>query len=159
MTWHHYKKWVSKILKLGYDIESSSYQDTTFKLNLQIINSDLPKIIALVVLAKFRDRIIEIEKVIEDLRAQNPMKYDLSEGHKFYEYRIVNFLMEAALGMTSKTVWSGEYQVIGGILIVQSNSEILCYHLIDFNKFRSYLKRECKLDNPSGLKMGYGSLF
>ena len=67
--------------------------------------------------------------------------------------------MEAALGMTSKTVCSGEYQVIGEILIVKPNAEILCYHLIDFNKFRSYLKRECKLDNPSGPKMGYGSLF
>ena len=33
--------------------------------------------------------------------------------------------MEAALGMTSKTVWSGEYQVIGEILIVKPNAEIL----------------------------------
>jgi len=156
---HKYINRISKILELGYEISFSSYEDTTFKLNLQIIDSDLPEIIALVVLAKFRDRIIKIEEVIKYLRSQNPMNYDLSEGHKFYEYRIVNFLMEAALGMTSKTVWSGEYQVIGGILIVKPNADILCYHLIDFNKFRSYLKRACKLDNPSGSKMGYGRLY
>ena len=156
---HKYINRISKILELGYEISFSSFEDTTFKLNLQIIDSDLPEIIALVVLAKFRDRIIVIEEVIEYLRLQNPMNYDLSEGHKFYEYRIVNFLMEAALGMTSKTVWSGEYQVIGGILIVKPNADILCYHLIDFNKFRSYLKRACKLDNPSGSKMGYGELY
>ena len=150
---------ISKILELGYHIKFSTYQDKIFKLNLQLIDSDLPKIIAAVVLAKFEHRIIKIEEVVKYLRSLNPMDYDLSEGHRFYEYRIVNFLMEAALGMTSKTAWSGDYQVIGGILIVKPDAEILCYHLIDFNKFRSYLKKACKVDNPSGSKMGYGFLF
>ena len=72
---------------------------------------------------------------------------------------MVNFLVEAALGMTSKTTWSGEYDVVGGILIVKQDSEILCYHLIDFNKFRTYLKNASKLDNPSGSKMGYGKVY
>jgi len=37
---------IAKISELGYGIKFSSFQDKTFKLNLQIIDSDLPKIIA-----------------------------------------------------------------------------------------------------------------
>jgi hypothetical protein len=61
--------------------------------------------------------------------------------------------------MTSKSVWSGEFQVIGGIIVIRPDAEILCYHLIDFNKFKKYLKNTSRIDNPSGSKMGYGSLY
>lgn len=158
-TGNKYIKRIKEIIASGYNIEFHSFQDKTFRLNLQIIDSDLPDIIAEAVLSKYRNKITKIEDVINFLHRTNPMMYDLSEGHKFYEYRIVNFLVEAALGMTSKTVWSGEYQVIGGIIIIKPNAETLCYHLIDFNKFKSYLKSSSRLDNPSGSKMGYGDLY
>ena len=45
------------------------------------------------------------------------------------------------------------------VCIVKPDSEILCYHLIDFNKFKHYLKTSARLDNPSGSKMGYGSVY
>lgn len=154
-----YIRRIAEIINSGYKIEFDSFEDKTFKLNLQIIDSHLPQIVSEIVLAKYRDKIAKIDDVINFLNNSNPMNYDLSEGHRFYEYRIVNFLVEAALGMTSKTVWSGQYQVIGGIIIVKPNAETLCYHLIDFNKFKAYLKNTSKLDNPSGSKMGYGSLY
>ncbi len=156
---HKYIDRIKRIIELGYQINFDSYQDDTFKLNLQIIDSDLPEIIAEIVLDKYVNRVINITEVIEKLNHENPMSYDLSQGHQFYEYRIINFLVEVALGMTSKTVWSGEYDVIGGIIIVKQDSEIVCYHLVDFNKFKTYLKNATKLDNPSGGKMGYGEVY
>ncbi len=158
-TGHKYIKRIKEIIDAGHNIEFHSYEDKTFKLNLQIIDSDLPAIIAEAVLSKYRNKITKIKDVIQFLNETNPMNYDLSEGHKFYEYRIVNFLVEAALGMTSKAVWSGEYQVIGGIIIIKPDAETLCYHLIDFNKFKGYLQSTSRLDNPSGSRMGYGNLY
>ena len=158
-TGHKYVKRIKELIDAGFNIEFHAYEDKTFKLNLQVIDSDMPQIMAEVVLSKYRNKITKIKDVIEFLRETNPMNYDLSEGHKFYEYRIVNFLVEAALGMTSKTTWSGEYQVIGGIIIIKPDAELLCYHLIDFNKFKSYLKNSSRLDNPSGSRMGYGSVY
>jgi type II restriction enzyme len=158
-TGHKYINRISKLTELGYFVEFDSYEDDTFKLNLQVIDSDLPKIIAHIVLDKYVSKITKITEVIEKIKTDNPMKYDLSQGHKFYEYRLVNFLVEAALGMTSKSVWSGKYDVVGGIIIVKPDAELLCYHLIDFNKFKHYLKSASRLDNPSGSKMGYGSVY
>ncbi|PNW27210.1 HpaII family restriction endonuclease [Formosa algae] len=158
-TGHKYIKRIAKLDQLGYKVNFDSYDDDTFKLNLQVIDSDLPKIIAHIVKDKYVNSVVKITDVIEKIRKDNPMNYDLSQGHKFYEYRLVNFLVEAALGMTSKSVWSGKYDVVGGIIIIKQDAEMLCYHLIDFNKFKQYLKNSARLDNPSGSKMGYGSVY
>lgn len=156
---HKYIKRISKLIELGYKINFDSYDDTTFELNLQVIDSDLPRIIAYIVKDKYVSSKIRMHDIIDKLTEDNPMNYDLSQGHKFYEYRLVNFLVEAALGMTSKSVWSGKYDIVGGIIIVKPNAEVLCYHLIDFNKFKQYLKNSSRLDNPSGSKMGYGTVY
>lgn len=156
---HKYIKRISKLRELGYKINFDSYDDKTFKLNLQVIDSDLPEIIAYIVKDKYVSSIVKMNEIIKKISIVNPMNYDLSQGHKFYEYRLVNFLVEAALGMTSKSVWSGKYDIVGGIIIIKPNAEMLCYHLIDFNKFKLYLKNSSKLDNPSGGKMGYGSVY
>ncbi|WP_298952884.1 HpaII family restriction endonuclease [uncultured Nonlabens sp.] len=156
---HKYIKRISKLTELGYQVNFDSFDDDTFKLNLQVIDSDLPEIIAHIVKDKYISSIVKINDVIKKIREDNPMNYNLSQGHKFYEYRLVNFLVEAALGMTSKAVWSGKYDIVGGIIIIKPNAEMLCYHLIDFNKFKQYLKNSARLDNPSGSKMGYGSVY
>jgi hypothetical protein len=158
-TGHKYINRIFKLSELGYKIVFDSYDDNTFKLNLQVIDSDLPEIIAHIVKDKYVNSIVKINEVIKKITTDNPMNYDLSHGHQFYEYRLVNFLVEAALGMTSKSVWSGKYDIVGGIIIIKKNTEMLCYHLIDFNKFKQYLKNSAKLDNPSGGKMGYGTVY
>ncbi|HET8887112.1 MAG TPA: HpaII family restriction endonuclease [Salinimicrobium sp.] len=156
---HKYISRLAKLMELGYNVDFYDFEDSTFKLNLKVIDSDLPEIIAHIVKDKYISRTSKISEVIERLTEENPMNYDQSQGHKFYEYRLVNFLVEAALGMTSKSVWSGKYDIVGGIIIVKPNSEILCYHMIDFNKFKQYLKNSSRLDNPSGTKMGYGFVY
>ncbi len=156
------KKYIDRVAEIqnaGYHIDYHSFQDSTFRLNLELIDSKLPEIIAFIVKQKYTHKITKIQDVINSLNINNPVGYDLSEGHNFYEYRIINFLMEITLGMTSKTVWSGVYDVIGGLIIVKNNSDVVCYHLIDFNKFKDYLKSSAKLDNPSGSKMGYGAVY
>jgi len=150
---------VKKLQSLGYTLSFDSYQDDTFKLNLQLIDSDLPKILAYIVLDKYVSQVVKIPDIITKLNTTNPLNYDLSQGHNFYEYRLINFLVEAALGMPSKSVWTGQYAVIGGLIIVKSNADIVCYHLVDFNKFKQYLKNTCRLDNPGGSRMGYGTVY
>ncbi|ADR20434.1 type II restriction endonuclease HpaII [Marivirga tractuosa] len=157
-TRHKYIDRVRFILD-NYSIHYRDYQGEVFKLNLQLIDSSLPEIIASAVLNKYAFGITKFNEVIEKLNDANPCNYNLKHGHSFYEYRLINFMVESSLGMTSATVWSGEYDVIGGIIIVKGNEEVVSYHLIDFNKFKKYLLDNCRLDNPSGSKMGYGTAY
>jgi type II restriction enzyme len=156
---HKYIKRIAKLIELGYEINFHSYDDDTFKLNLQVICTDLPEIIAHIVKDKYVSKVTKWTDIIDKITKDNPLNYDQSQGHKFYENRLVSFLVEAALGMTSKAVWSGNYDIVGGIIIVKPNAEVLCYHLIDFNKFKHYLRKSARFDNPSGSKMGYGEVY
>lgn len=158
-TSHKYLDRVKQIQQLGYKIIYTDYEDETFKLNLELIDSKMPEIIACAVLEKYVSRKSKMIDVIDNLNTLNPLGYNMSKGHNFYEYRIINFLVEVALGMTSTNVWKGIHDATGGIIIVKNMGEVLCYHLIDFNKFKSYLKNNSKLDNPSGSRMGYGEVY
>ncbi len=150
---------INEILNKGYRITYYDYEDPTFKLNLELIDSRMPELLSFAILEKYVSKVTKIKDVIENLEKKNPLRYNNTLGHRFYEYRIVNLLLEASLGMTSKTVWTGIHDVSGGIIIVKDNSDIVCYHLIEFNTYKSYLKNNSKLDNPSGTKMKYGEIY
>ncbi len=158
-TNHKYIDRINAIISNDYKLKFYGYEDETFLLNLELIDSKLPEILAFAVLEKYANRISKIPEVIENLNLKNPMKYNLNLGHNFYEYRIINFLVEVSLGMTSAVVWNGVHDATGGIIIVKDDSEVLCYHLIEFNKFKAYLKKAARLDNPSGSRMGYGVIY
>jgi type II restriction enzyme len=156
------KKYIDRIKAikaLGFDISFSKFEDETFKLNLELIDSKFPELIAYIVLQKYQSQLKDFKNVIAHLDKVNPLGFNLSQGHNFYEYRLINFLVEASLGMTSKQVWTGLHDAIGGIIVVKDNGEVLCFHLIDFNRFKKYLINNAKLDNPSGSKMKYGDVY
>src|SRR5690606_2506770 len=56
MSRHKYIDRITKLIDLGYNIEFYAYDYSTFKLNLQVIDSDLPEIIAHIVKDKYVSR-------------------------------------------------------------------------------------------------------
>ena len=62
-----YIKRISKLTNLGYKVSFDYYDDDTFKLNLQVIDSDLPAIIAHIVKDKYVNSIVRINEVIDKL--------------------------------------------------------------------------------------------
>ncbi len=51
--------------------------------------------------------------------------------------------------MTSETPWLGEYDSFGGVIIAKNDGDIVCFHIYDFNLFRSYLLNNTKFEQPS----------
>ena len=87
--------------------------------------------------------------LIELIKQKNPLNFNLSKGHPFYENKIKNFLTESALGMTPETVWNGIYDATGGIIIVKSSGDLVCYHIYNRNEFQNYLVNNTKLEQAS----------
>lgn len=83
---------------------------------------------------------------MKEIKTQNPLAFDVSKGHPFYEYKIKKFLTESALGMTPETVWTGKYDATGGIIIVKDNGDLVCYHICNKNEFEDYLVNHTKLE-------------
>lgn len=135
--------------KLGFQIEFYKIQSENLQQNLELIDSKLPDIIAYMVWQKYKEGISDVAELLYLLSKNNPLNFNLSKGHPFYEYKIKTFLVDSALGMTAETVWTGKYDATGGIIIVKETGDLVCYHIYNRNEFENYLLNNTKLEQPS----------
>ncbi len=127
-------------------------QKQIFSNNLILIDSLLPQILASILLQFASSNYSSVEELVKLTEELNPLKFDTTNKHLFYNYKIKRFLTDIALGMMPSKVWTGEYDATGGYLIVKSDGEILCYHIYNKNEFENYLLANTKLDTASSCK-------
>ena len=120
---------------------------------------DLPKICAYMLKERFSTMINKIEEVLEKITKKNPLNYDLSCGHPFYEYKFKKLLAESTLGMLPSRVWDGTADATGGYIIVKENGEVLCYHLFNRNEFETYLIKNTRFETASTSRHEFGTIF
>lgn len=151
---------ISEIRRRGFEVKFQNIQSATLQLNLQLIDSDLPQILAELLLLKYSTPgLALLAPTLGQLTINNPLHFDLSQGHPFYEYKIKNFLTDSALGMTPATMWTGQYDATGGIIIVKANGELVCYHIYNRNEFQNYLLNNTRLEQASTSRYNFGDLY
>lgn len=151
---------ISALRTKGFDVKFRSIQSATLQLNLQLIDSDLPQILAELLLLKYSTPgLALLAPTLGQLTINNPLNFDLSQGHPFYEYKIKNFLTDSALGMTPATMWTGQYDATGGIIIVKENGELVCYHIYNRNEFQNYLLNNTRLEQASTSRYNFGDIY
>lgn len=141
------------------DISFHSMENDVFESNLQLIDGDLPKICGYMLKEYYSSGINSVNSSLDSLSIHNPMGYDLSKGHPFYEYKFKKFLAECALGMLPSKVWDGTADATGGYIIVREDGEVLCYHLFNRNEFETYLINNTKFETASTSRHGFGSIY
>jgi hypothetical protein len=146
---------------LKCELNFVSVQSETLELNLKMIDSDLPKILAQLILYKYTSPVNHplLESLITLIETENPLKYNLSSGHPLYRQRIKNFLTDSAMGMTPEHVWEGNYSATGGILIVKKSGELVCYHIYNRSEFQNYLLTNTRMEQPSTSRHGFGEVY
>ena len=140
---------LTELENLKFKIKFLKIQSDNLQLNLKLIDSQLPEILAYMVYCKYKTGKSKLTELITEINLQNPIGFDVSKGHPFYEYKIKNFLTENALGMTPETVWTGKYDATGGIIIVKENGDLVCYHIYNKNEFQDYLINNTKFEQAS----------
>ncbi|GGG34282.1 HpaII family restriction endonuclease [Bizionia arctica] len=130
-----------------------------FSNNLILIDSRLPEILSQIVYEFYSSNNSKIFDLVEKIRTKNPLEFDISNKHQFYEYKIKRFLTDIALGMMPSKVWTGNYDATGGYLIVKENGDILCYHIYNRNEFEDYLFNNTKLETASSSKHSFGVIY
>ena len=151
---------ISELRARGFYVKFQNIQSATLQLNLQLIDSDLPQILAELLLLKYSTPgLALLAPTLGQLTINNPLHFDLSQGHPFYEYKIKNFLTDSALGMTPAKMWTGQYDATGGIIIVKANGELVCYHIYNRNEFQNYLLNNTRLEQASTSRYNFGDLY
>lgn len=151
---------ITEIKARGFDVKFINIQSGTLQLNLQLIDSDLPQILAELLLIKYSTPgLALLAPILNQLKSNNPLNFDLSQGHPFYEHKIKNFLTDSALGMTPATMWDGQYDATGGIIIVKENGDLVCYHIYNRNEFQNYLLNNTRLEQASTSRYNFGDIY
>jgi len=144
---------------LGADLNYYDIESENLKLNLQLIDSQLPEIIGYMLYYKYEQSIHLLTKLLEKISKDNPLKYNLGKGHPFYEYKIKGFLTDSALGMTPAKLWKGIYDATGGIIIVKKDGNLVCYHIYNKNEFQDYLVNNTRLEQASLSRYRFGEVY
>lgn len=140
---------LTELENLEFNVKFLKIQSDNLQLNLKLIDSQLPEILAYMVYCKYKTGKSKLTELLTEINLQNPIGFDVSKGHPFYEYKIKNFLTENALGMTPENVWTGKYDATGGIIVVKENGDLVCYHIYNKNEFQDYLINNTKFEQAS----------
>ena len=150
---------IAQIRNKGGTFEFVKTERQIFSNNLVLIDSLLPEILSQIVFDFYSGEFSRLTDLVCLTAEKNPLKFDIENEHKFYEYKIKRFLTDVALGMMPSQVWTGKYDATGGYLIVKENGEVLCYHIYNKNEFEDYLLNNTKLDTASSSRHGFGEIY
>jgi type II restriction enzyme len=150
---------ILELKKAGIQLEFQSFENSIFKNNLILIDSSIPQIISEILLEFYSSKHSSITDLLKKVEISNPLNFDYSHSHKFYEIKIKRLLSEVSLGMMPSKVWDGVYEATGGYIIVKEDGEVLCYHIYSKNQFEDYLFRNTKLETASSTRHKFGEIY
>ena len=150
---------IDQIRKRNGGFEFVKTERQIFSNNLVLIDSLLPEILSQIVFDFYSSEYSHLTDLVNLTTENNPLKFDVENDHKFYEYKLKRFLTDVALGMMPSVVWTGKYDATGGYLIVKEDGEVLCYHIYNRNEFEDYLLNNTKLDTASSSRHGFGEIY
>ncbi len=150
---------INEVLNKGGQFDFVRTEKPIFSNNLVLIDSKLPEILSQIVFDFYSSDKSKLVDLVSKTAEVNPIQFDISNEHQFYEYKIKRFLTDVALGMMPSMVWTGQYDATGGYLVVKENGDILCYHIYNRNEFEDYLFNNTKLDTASSSRHGFGRIY
>lgn len=121
----------------------------TMNQNLQMIDSKLPEILADLLITSYETSEKKIENLVHYVSKNNALNYD-GNTELYYKKKIGDFLLAITLGMMPGKIWDGEYNVTGGIILVENDGKILVFDAIYYKEYLvKYLIKNTKLESPS----------
>jgi type II restriction enzyme len=151
------KERVAKLLRSGYQLSFSKMKSAYFQENLQLIDSSLDLFLSDCLLVFMQKKISSLADVVELVAKRNPCGYVARDEMRlldFYQYKMKRLIVDAALGMQPKNIWTGKYDASGGYIIVKSSGEVVCYHLYNWNALQDYLYKNLKFETPTSTGSG-----
>jgi len=140
----------------GMDLEFVEMQSRSFQSNLQLVDGDLPRIVAFILLYYYSGEATSMTDLVSLLQKKNPCEYDMNGNRPYYGYKIKHLLTDMALGMVPESIWNGQFDASGGYIVVKENGDVVCYHIYNYNEFQDYILQNTKLETASSSKHDFG---
>lgn len=148
------------IERLGGVLKYSDVADRVFRCNLLMIDLHFPRMLAEMVRLMHLEGITRVSELTERIKELNPLKIkdELIQKHRFYEYKMKQFLLALALGMRPAKIFNGADSAVEGMLLVDGQGEVLCYHQSCRQDFAEFLYLNTRFEKGALEKDKYGFL-
>ena len=143
------------IERLGGVLKYSDVADRVFRCNLLMIDLHFPRMLAEMVRMMHLDGISRVSELTERIKEIND---ELINKHGFYEFKMKQFLLALALGMRPAKIYNGTDSAVEGILLVNAEGEVFCYHQSERRTFADFLYLNTRFEKGSVDKDKYGFL-
>ncbi len=121
-------------------------ESTLFANNLKLIDSDLDKILAQMLILSYEDNEKDIKKLLVSI-------INDTTSEIYYKKKIGDFANAVTFGMRASEAWDGINEVNGGIIIVTKTGAVYLLDLIYFKSIvDTYLIDNIKLESPSSTR-------
>ncbi len=150
---------VNALCEHGCKFKFSGVPHPVFNGNLQMIDSHLSEIVGWMLADSYANRDTDIQHAVKRISTSNPMRYNLTEGHDFYGYKIKSLMVAVALGMLPGKAWSGRYEATGGYIVVRGDGDVICFHIYDRNLLEDYLVKNTKFETPDFNRYPIGEIY
>lgn len=147
-----------EIERLGGVLKYSDVADKVFRCNLQMIDLHFARILAEMLRSFHLDGKSRIYEIMNVIKTQNPVKVkeDLIQKHRFYEYKMKEFLMAIVRGMRPAKIFNGEHSAVEGMILVNGNGDVIGYHKNNQDVFEDFLYLNTRFVKGSVDKDKYG---
>lgn len=133
---------LKKIAEMGGRISFECIVDNVFEQNLKMIDITMPNIIADVCLRAYTS---ENKNLIELFNSS-----ELIDNQVIARKKLADLLKGFSFDIKPGTLWNGDYDVNGGIMIISRIGELFVLDLVYHeNEVENYLIKNTKLDSPS----------
>ncbi|UOH78695.1 HpaII family restriction endonuclease [Ornithobacterium rhinotracheale] len=146
---------ISVIYDKGGFLEFDRLEQTTMHYNLDLVDSQMPKLLALMLIEFHKNRNNNLESNLTQVfnQYQNEFSTDLSG----LRIKIKKLLVAILLGFFGGNKWDGQYTAKGTIVVKNDGSQV-AYHITDLTSLENYLYKHIRFDTPSTTRHRYGSL-
>ena len=148
-----HRKNLQKLFDAGFELEFDRFQSETFSNNLELLDSNMGKYLARVVLEYYSSGKSKFNEIVED---SYPPKLITSKQPIF---KIKEFLGAISMGMRPAAEWDGDTTKFKGIILVKKEGDIVFYYLYNRKSFEDYLYKSLKFDRPQTSRHKYGDIY
>ena len=131
----------------------------TLRDNLTLLDMGLAKIVAACMEKYYTGQGYNLAEITRKVSREDPLHINNSEHQPMYEYKLKQFLLAFALGMTVSSPWYGTFNANGGYIVVKEDGDVICYHFFDRNDLEDYLFNNTRFDTPSTKRHEFGEVY
>ncbi len=154
-----FKKKFDYLSQIGASWEFVNVASKILHNNLVMLDLGIDTIIGSCIEKYYSGKGKTIEEITSLVEIENPLGLDISSNQPMYAYKVKQFLLAFALGMTATTPWQGKFNANGGYIIVKEDGDIVCYHFFDRNDLEDYLFYNTVLDTPSTTRHEFSDIY